>query len=513
MASQVKQNVCLIVIDGWGITDTMQGNAIANAQTPVMDKLQKEYAFHTLEASGLAVGLPAGVMGNSEVGHTTIGSGRAMFQDLVKINLSIQEDTLKSNKSLTDAMARAKNGNGRLHFLGLVSDGGVHSHIDHLLQFLRIAKDYGVPKSFIQFFSDGRDTSPTSGVTFVQKVLNYISEMNYGSLATVVGRYYAMDRDKRYDRIQIAYEGLVKVVGELTSPGSITEVMTNRYNAEGSQRQTDEFMTPIISDPEGRISNGDTLVFIDFRADRMRQISEAFGMQPQFSTDVVPTDLHVATMTQYKKQFPFPVLFPPTPPDNVIAEWLSKKELSQMHVAETEKYAHVTFFFNGGREMQFSMEDRIMVPSPKVATYDLKPEMNAEGVADEVIRAIESGKYPFVMCNFAPPDMVGHTGVYDAAVIACTVTDFNIGRIFEACEKHDYALMITADHGNAEKMVTENGSPFTAHTLYRVPLIMTRGKYKDITHDANLSDVAPTVLRIMGLDVPPEMSGQSLLAE
>ncbi|XP_028391357.1 2,3-bisphosphoglycerate-independent phosphoglycerate mutase-like [Dendronephthya gigantea] len=509
------KKACLIVIDGWGISENTEGNAIYHADTPVMDAFSKNAdQYLTLDASGLAVGLPDGLMGNSEVGHLNIGAGRVLYQDIVRINKAVQEKTLVQNKNLIAACNKAKNGNGRLHFLGLVSDGGVHSHIDHLFSFLECAKELGVPKTFVQYFADGRDTRPTSGVTYVQQVLDKIKELQYGSLALVVGRYYAMDRDKRFERNKIAFEGMVQGIGETATPDTVIEVIKKRYDAKGDDCQTDEFLKPIIVDPDGRIQDGDTLVFIDFRADRMRQIVEAFGIKPQFETDKIPKDISVNIMTQYKKEFPFPILFPPEVPKNVLAEWLSVKDVLQYHVAETEKYAHVTFFFNGGQEAQFEGEERKLVPSPKVATYDLQPEMSCDGVAKEVCGGIRCGKFPFVMCNFAAPDMVGHTGKYEPAVTACTATDLAIGKIKAACDENGYVLFITADHGNAEKMYSDQGGPHTAHTTYRVPLVMHNTDLKlacPAGYNAALCDVATTILDVMGIEQPPEMTGRSLL--
>ncbi|XP_031567339.1 2,3-bisphosphoglycerate-independent phosphoglycerate mutase-like [Actinia tenebrosa] len=512
--AEVKNKVCLIVIDGWGISEKTEGNAIYHAETPVMDSFAagKDCAYATLDASGLSVGLPDGLMGNSEVGHLNIGAGRVVYQDIVRINMAVEQRKLSTNKALAAAAERAKKSNGRFHFLGLISDGGVHSHIDQLFGLVEAVKELGVPKTFIQFFSDGRDTRPTSGVGYVQQVIDKLKELNYGSLATITGRYYAMDRDKRWERIKIAFEGLVQGKGETTTLNKCIDVIKSRYEAEGDKHETDEFLKPIIVDPEGRIQDGDTLCFFDFRADRMRQINEAIGIKPPFETDVIPKNLHHITMTEYKKEFPFDVMFPPEVPKNVLAEWLGSKKVPQYHCAETEKYAHVTFFFNGGVEAKFDLEDRKLVPSPKVPTYDLEPPMSSAGVADEVCKAIHEGKHPFVMCNFAPPDMVGHTGKYEAAVVACAATDAAIGRIYEACQKHNFTLMITSDHGNAEQMISEQGGPHTAHTTNRVPLIMTGGhKYREFTHNAALCDVAPTVLEVMGLDIPEEMTGQSLL--
>lgn len=510
----MAQKVCLIVIDGWGLSEDKKGNAILNANTPIMDGLSAaEAQALSLDASGLSVGLPAGLMGNSEVGHMNIGAGRVVYQDIVQINMAVDDKSIQTNPCFVESCNQAKSKNGRLHLLGLVSDGGVHSHIKHLLCLLEGAKKQGVTKTFVHFFGDGRDTSPTSGVNYLRKVLDHISAIQYGSLATIIGRYYAMDRDKRYERVKIAFEGLVQGKGEQTDTEKVFKVIEGRYNAPESEQQTDEFLTPIIVDGEGRIKDDDTLVCFNFRADRMREISEALGIERHFETDVVPKNLHISCMTQYKKEFPFPLLFPPSQPKNVLAEWLSSKGLTQFHCAETEKYAHVTFFFNGGREQAFALEDRLMVPSPKVATYDLQPEMSCQQVADEMIKAIASGKYPFLMNNFAPPDMVGHTGKYEPAVKAVEVTDIAIGLMKDACEKHGYVLLVTADHGNAERMIDEIGGPVTSHTTNRVPFLMTGPrKFRAVTHNAALCDVAPTVLDLMGVDVPAEMTGQSLLA-
>lgn len=506
-------NVCLIVIDGWGISDVKDGNAIHHAKTPVMDALaQKEGHYYTLEASGKFVGLPDGLMGNSEVGHMNIGCGRVMYQDIVRINMDVSTKTIVENEYFIEACKTAISNTGRLHMLGLFSDGGVHAHINHLFALLEGAKLAKVPKTFVHFFADGRDTSPTSGVNYVKQVLDKIKELGYGSLSSVIGRYYAMDRDKRYERLKLAFEGLVQGIGEKSSADNIIQAIQAHYDAPEAERQTDEFLKPIIVDPEGCIKDGDVLIFLNFRADRVRQISEAFGIERHFETDVVPKNLKIYTMTQYKKEFPFSMLYPPTVPKNVLSEWIASKSLPQFHCAETEKYAHVTFFFNGGQEKAFNLEDRLMVQSPKVATYDLQPEMNCKGVAEEMIKVIETGKYPFVMCNFAPPDMVGHTGKYDATIKGVEATDEAIGMILAACEKHGYTLVITADHGNAEKMYDPKGGPHTAHTTNKVPLCITGfRKLKNITHSAALCDVAPTVLDLMGIDKPSEMTGQSLL--
>ncbi|RWS30563.1 2:3-bisphosphoglycerate-independent phosphoglycerate mutase-like protein [Leptotrombidium deliense] len=507
--------VCLIVIDGWGISEEQKGNAIANAKTPVMTALSKrDGQYLTLDASGLSVGLPKGLMGNSEVGHMTIGSGRVIYQDIVRINMDVENQAIFQNENFVAACNQAKSAsNSRLHLLGLISDGGVHAHIDHLLSLVEGAKKHGVENLFIHFFSDGRDTSPTSGVTYIAKVLDKLKQLNYGSISTIMGRYYAMDRDKRWERIKIAYEGLVEGKGEKSSPDAVINLVKERYSRQENQ-ETDEFLKPIILNEQGMIRDNDTMIFINYRADRMRQIVETFGIKQNFEATKVPKSLKIFTMTQYKKEFPFPNLYPPAVPKNVLSEVISAKNLPQFHCAETEKYAHVTFFFNGSQEKEFALEERLMVASPKVATYDLQPEMSVAQVGAEVAKAVASGKYNFVMCNFAPPDMVGHTGKYEAAVKGVTATDEAIGTVLEACEKNNYVLLVTADHGNAEKMFDDKGGPHTAHTTNRVPFCMT-GKMKFIApqHNASLSDVAPTVLDLMNIEIPNEMGGKSLLSK
>jgi 2,3-bisphosphoglycerate-independent phosphoglycerate mutase len=405
--STVKTPVCLIVIDGWGISDKKEGNAILNANTPVMDKLWDNGIG--IEAHGLHVGLPEGLMGNSEVGHLNIGAGRVVYQDIVRINMSVDNNKIKDNEAVVNACKNANSKNGRIHLIGLVSDGGVHSHINHMFGLIKACKHHNVPKCFIQYLGDGRDTSPTSGVGFCQQTLDFLKEQEYGELATVCGRYYAMDRDKRWERLKVAYEALVGGVGEVATKDTVIDVIKKRYENE----ETDEFLKPIILSDDGRFKDNDTIIFFDYRADRMRQIVETVGIQRNFETKIPhPSGLHISTMTQYKLEFTFPLLFPPVSHKNVMAEWLAAQGCSQFHCAETEKYAHVTFFFNGGVEKMFENEERCLVPSPKVATYDLLPPMSSAGVADKMVDIINQKKHPFVMCNFAPPDMVGHTGVY-----------------------------------------------------------------------------------------------------
>lgn len=411
-------------------------------------------------------------------------------------------------ENIKGAFERAIKGNGRLHFLGLVSDGGVHGHIDHLIALLTAAKEANVPEAYVHFIGDGRDTAPKSAAGYMKQLVEAMEKLEYGKIADINGRYYAMDRDKRWERVQIAFDGMTQAKG--TEASDPVKAIEDSYG----QGVTDEFLKPIIINKEGQIKQDDTIFCFNFRSDRMREIAQAFGIAPCPFDSPVPENIELFTMTQYKGDFPFKIAFPAQSMDNVLAEWLAKNDVPQMHIAETEKYAHVTFFFNGGTEAQFEKEDRGLVPSPKVATYDLQPEMNAAGVAEEVAKALDSGKYPFVMCNFAPPDMVGHTGVYEAAVKACHATDAAIGVVLEACKRNGYALFVTADHGNAEKMLADDGkSPFTAHTCAKVPFVMADKEAK-FAKDAQgaLCDVAPTILAYMGLDIPKEMTGKSLLA-
>ncbi|BFZ59080.1 hypothetical protein YB2330_000082 [Saitoella coloradoensis] len=509
---QPKENVCLICIDGWGISPVKgtKGDAIEAAETPVMDAMQVDTPYVELSAHGLAVGLPDGLMGNSEVGHLNIGAGRVVWQDLVRIDQTIKNEKLNEVENLNKALENAKNGNGRLHFLGLVSDGGVHSHQKHLYSLLKYAKDFGVPECYIHFFGDGRDTAPKSAAGYMEQLLEKTKELGYGKLATVVGRYYAMDRDKRWERVQVAFDGLTQGKGEAAEESDAVNKINERYE----QKETDEFLKPIIfNGDDARVKDNDTLFFFNYRSDRMRELSQVFGVAPAPIDSRIPENLHITTMTQYKADFPFPVAFTPQRMDDVLAETLAKRGVKQCHIAETEKYAHVTFFFNGGTEREFDQEVRDMVPSPKVATYDKKPEMSVHGVAEQVAKRVSEGEFPFIVCNLANPDMVGHTGVYDAAVEAVTHTDKAIGAIYEACKKHNYILFVTSDHGNAEKMLSEEGTPFTAHTTAKVPFVMTSERHQFNKEKIGaLCDVAPTILDVMGLEQPSDMTGVSLLA-
>ncbi|OCH90035.1 cofactor-independent phosphoglycerate mutase [Obba rivulosa] len=516
---EVKNKVCLIVHDGWGVAPEkgMKGDAIDAGETKNMDSIAESHSYRTVAAHGVAVGLSEGLMGNSEVGHLNIGAGRIVWQDIVKIDVSIKKREFHKSDKIVESCKRAKEGNGRLHLLGLVSDGGVHSHIRHLYALLETAKEIGVPHVYIHFFGDGRDTAPRSAAGYAKDLLNFLEKEKVGQIATVVGRYYAMDRDKRWERVKVAVDALVKGDGEKAD--DVVKVIEERYKKD----ETDEFLKPIVVSEEGRIKDGDTLFFFNYRSDRMREIVTVFGLPDKPIEVDIPKDLHITTMSRYNIDFPFPVAFPPQAMTNVLAEWLAKQGVKQAHVAETEKYAHVTFFFNGGVEKQFENEDRHMIPSPKVPTYDKKPEMSVQGVADKVAELVKKGEQEFIMCNFAPPDMVGHTGVYDAAVEAITATDKAVGTVYKACEEAGYILLITADHGNAEQMINpDTGNPHTAHTTNPVPFIMTGDPKKlqfsvdkkDGEEDEGaLCDIAPTVLAVMGLPQPEEMSGRSLLAK
>lgn len=513
-------NACLIVIDGWGVpseNSPKDGDAITNAQTPVMDGFAQSATGYTeLEASSLAVGLPEGLMGNSEVGHLNIGAGRVVWQDVVRIDVSIKKGEFAKNPTIQKTLKAAKESNGRLHLCGLVSDGGVHSKQTHLNAILKAAKEYGVPKVFIHFFGDGRDTDPKSGAGYMEELLSTIKEVGIGQISTVVGRYYAMDRDKRWERNEIALKGMI--LGEGEESEDPVKTVKERYE----KGENDEFLKPIIvGGKEGRIQDGDTVFFFNYRSDRVRQITQLLGDVDRSPLPNFPyPGITLVTMTQYKLDYPFEIAFKPQHMGNVLAEWLGKLKVEQVHVAETEKYAHVTFFFNGGVEKAFPLETRDesqdLVPSNKsVATYDLAPEMSADGVANQVVKRLGDHKFPFVMNNFAPPDMVGHTGVYEAAIVGVEATDKAIGKIYEACKKEGYILFITADHGNAEEMKFPDGKPKTSHTTNKVPLIMANAPegWSLKQEGGVLGDVAPTILAAMGLPQPDEMTGESLLVK
>ena len=504
-----KTPTTLIIMDGFGLSNDTVGNAVRAANTPVLDGLFAEYAHTTLQASGLDVGLPAGQMGNSEVGHTNIGGGRVVFQDLPRITRSIEDGTFFENPAYNKAMDDCIEKGSALHLYGLHSTGGVHSTLDHLYALLKMAHIKGLKRVYIHAFLDGRDTPPTSGRDFVAKTMEKCRELGVGKIATVMGRYYAMDRDKRWDRNKLAWDAIVLGRGEqcTCSPSEYVE----QCYAKG---ETDEFLKPGIFayGNEQRVRDNDVVFFFNFRADRARQMSDAF-LYPGFDgfdREVTPR-VHYVTLTEYDAKYPSPIVFEQEQLDNIFGQIVSEAGKTQLRIAETEKYAHVTFFFNGGVETQFPGEDRILVPSPReVATYDLKPQMSAEEVADKFVDAVD--KYDVVIMNFANGDMVGHTGFVEAGVAACEAVDSAL----EKCVKKVLALggklLITADHGNAEHMRNEDGSPNTAHTTNLVDLIYVADD-KDQVNLSNgiLADVAPTLLNLMGLKQPAEMSGHSLV--
>ena len=499
-----KTPTTLIIMDGFGLANASGDNAVSLAQTPVLDRLFREYANTTLSASGLDVGLPDGQMGNSEVGHTNIGGGRVVFQDLPRISRAIDDGSFFKNEAYNKAMDNCLKNGSSLHLYGLLSDGGVHSHIQHLFALLQMAKDKGLEKVYVHCFLDGRDVSPTSGKGFVQEMCDKCAEIGVGKIATVMGRYYAMDRDKRWERVQMAYDAMV--YGEGVHNADPVDAVAKSY-ANGV---TDEFVEPVVCDSEGTIGDNDSVIFFNFRPDRAREITRAI-VDPEFDgfqREFFPTTS--VCNTEYDASLPnVLVAWPRVAVKNGLGEYLSSMGMTQLRIAETEKYAHVTFFFNGGVEKQYPGEDRVLVPSPKVATYDLQPEMSAFEVCDKCVERIESGAYDVIILNFANCDMVGHTGVLEAAVKAVETVDTCVGKVVEATLKMGGIAMITADHGNAEDMKQEDGSPMTAHTTNPVPFILC-GAGSEL-RTGRLADIAPTILDVLGLACPPEMDGRTLI--
>ena len=511
----MPKRAALIVIDGWGERDAEHGNAIKQAETPVMDGFKNGGAnWAVVEGSGLAVGLPAGTMGNSEVGHLTIGAGQVEFQDLVRINLAVEEGKMGTQAALTDAFAKAKAGSGRVHLFGLLSDGGVHSHQEHLYALIGALKAAGVPRTLLHLCMDGRDTPPTSGAGYVGALEAKLAEMGYGEISTLAGRYYAMDRDKRWERVQLAYDVMCRADGacETLPAGGAKAFVEGLY--AGEEGNKDEFVKPVGVLADGGIHDGDVFICFNFRADRAREMFEAISVAPPFETEVKRTPAVCVQFARYNSAFESPIVFPPQKLANGLSEVVAGLGLKQFHVAETEKYAHVTFFFNGGKEEPFPNEVREMKESPKVATYDLQPEMAAAEVADAMVREIAAGEHTLMICNFAPPDMVGHTGFMDKAMIATAHTDAQVGKIADACKKHDVGLFIVADHGNAETMLTDDNKPITSHSTSAVPFVgvLPSGDAKAFTRkDGGVADVAPTMLKYMEIEIPKEMTGKSFL--
>jgi 2,3-bisphosphoglycerate-independent phosphoglycerate mutase len=499
----------LMILDGWGIGDGSKADVISQVPTPNLTYYKNNFPHSKLHASGEDVGLPDGQMGNSEVGHLNIGAGRIIYQDLVKINKECKTGEIKKNKSLTEAFAYARDNGKQVHFMGLLSDGGVHSLDKHLYALCDMTNEYGLEKVFIHGFGDGRDTDPRSGVGYMKNLLHHLEKSN-GKVASFIGRYYAMDRDKRWERIKEAYDLLVN--GKGTETTDIIKTMEESYAAG----VTDEFMKPVVvtgndGRPIGTIKEGDVIVFFNYRNDRAKELTIVLTQKDMPEAGMRTIPLFYCTMTPYDATFKgLHIIYPKENAENTIGEVLSNAGRTQLRIAETEKYAHVTFFFSGGREEKFRNEERIMIPSPKVATYDLQPEMSAYGVRDAVIREIESEKFDFICLNFANGDMVGHTGVYDAIKKAVATVDECAGTVIKAAYAAGYNVMIIADHGNADRAMNDDGTPNTAHSLNPVPCILVTDKYKKID-EGILADVAPTILTIMGIPVPEEMTGKVLV--
>lgn len=507
----MEKKVILMILDGWGKSPDPKVSAIDNAQTPFIDRLYTHYSNAQLRTDGLNVGLPEGQMGNSEVGHMNLGAGRIVYQDLAKINLAVAHKTMAQEKPLIDAFQYAKDNNKAVHFLGLVSDGGVHSHTSHLKGLIDASQEFGLPKVFVHAFTDGRDVDPKSGKGFIQDLENYIQNTSV-KIASVIGRYYAMDRDKRWERVKRAYDLVVNGKGTLT----VDAVQT--IEASYQNNVTDEFIEPIVVTDENlkplaTIQNDDVVIFFNFRTDRGRELTEALSQKDFHEQNMHKLNLYYVTMTNYDDTFQnIHVIYDKDNVTETIGEVLEKAGKKQIRIAETEKYPHVTFFFSGGREIPFDGETRILRNSPKVATYDLQPEMSAFELCDALIPELQKGTVDFVCLNFANGDMVGHTGVMEAAIKACEAVDVCVKDVVEAALANKYTTIIIADHGNCETMINPDGSPNTAHTTNPVPIIMVDSQHLPI-RDGVLGDVAPTILELMGIEKPEVMTGKSLLVK
>ncbi|MCD8395823.1 MAG: 2,3-bisphosphoglycerate-independent phosphoglycerate mutase [Lachnospiraceae bacterium] len=509
----MKKPTVLMILDGYGLNEKTEGNAIAQAATPVMDNLMATCPFVQGAASGLSVGLPDGQMGNSEVGHMNMGAGRVVYQDLTRITKEIQDGDFFENPELKRAMENAKKNDSSLHMWGLLSDGGVHSHNTHVYALLQMAKNYGLKKVYVHCFLDGRDTPPASGKDYVQELTDKMQEIGVGEIGVVSGRYYAMDRDNRWDRVEKAYRALVYGEGEMANSG--VEAVAQSYEKD----VTDEFVLPTVVMKDGApvttVKDGDSVIFFNFRPDRARELTRTFCCDDFDGFDRGPR-VHVTYVCFADYDVTIPnktVAFPKISVTNTFGEYLAAHNMTQARIAETEKYAHVTFFFNGGVEAPNPGEDRILVKSPKVATYDLQPEMSAPEVCEKIVGAVTSGKYDVVITNFANPDMVGHTGVLSAAIKAIETVDECVGKVVEAVKSMDGKLFICADHGNAEQLIDyETGEPFTAHTTNPVPFILVNcGEGVGLREGGRLADIVPTLIELMGMEQPAEMTGQSLL--
>lgn len=511
MPAEESDFVVLIVMDGWGLATEGDSNAIALASTPQLDALYRRYPVTQLACSGEAVGLPANQMGNSEVGHLNLGAGRIVLQDMLRINKAIEDGSFFQNEIFKEILQKVSTRNSALHLMGLLSDGGVHSHLTHLYALLKLAKKAGLAKVYVQAILDGRDTPPQSAGQYLQALEKEMAALQIGKVASIAGRFYSMDRDRRWPRIEKAYRAYV--YGEGYRAGDSLTALAEAY----ARGETDEFVKPVVilndwGQPVALINNDDGLIFFNFRADRARQITRAFVQQDfkEFERGASPSFPYYVGFTEYEHSFPVPAVFPPEYPQATLGEVLSKAGKRQLRVAETEKYAHVTYFFNGGREEPYPGEDRILVPSPAVSTYDLQPEMSAGEVTEKVLQALEKERYDLIVINYANADMLGHTGILGAAIKAVETVDREVGRVVAKVLEKGGTVLVTADHGNAEKMM-ENGTPHTAHTNNDTPFILiTKGGGYALTRRGKLADVAPTILRLLALPIPAEMSGKPL---
>ncbi|MDR1526399.1 MAG: 2,3-bisphosphoglycerate-independent phosphoglycerate mutase [Dysgonamonadaceae bacterium] len=505
-----KSKALLVILDGWGLGDHTKRDVISSTPTPYWDYLLKTYPGSQLQASGENVGLPDGQMGNSEVGHLNIGAGRVVYQDLVKINIAARSNSILENPEIKRACSYARENKKQIHLLGLVSNGGVHSSLEHLFKLTEISKIYGIEKTYVHCFMDGRDTDPKSGAGFIRELENHLKQTT-GEIASIVGRYYAMDRDKRWERVKVAYDLLVNGIGTPTEDP--VEAMEQSY----AQGVTDEFIKPIVCVKDGKpvsvIEEGDVVIFFNFRNDRAKELTIVLTQQdmPEQGMHTIPNLLY-CTMTPYDPTFKnMHILFDKDNVDNTLGEYLSERGFKQLHMAETEKYAHVTFFFNGGREAPYPGEERILVASPKVATYDLKPEMSAYEVKDQLVAAIQTQQFDFIVVNFANGDMVGHTGVYEAIEKAVIAVDACLKDTIEAAKANGYETIIIADHGNADYALNNDNTPNTAHSLNPVPFIFVSDNKQAHVDNGKLADVAPSILHILGLEQPKEMTGHNLI--
>lgn len=505
-----KKRAILVIMDGWGEGKVPTADAIAQAQTPFVSSLYNKYPHSNLVTCGEAVGLPDGQMGNSEVGHLNIGAGRIVYQELQRINVAARDGELAGNAVLLDTLAYAKNNDKALHLIGLVSNGGVHSHIEHLKTLTSIAKAQGLEKVYIHAFTDGRDTDPKSGLGFLEDLQAHLQKST-GKIASVTGRYYAMDRDKRWERVKLAYDALVH------GTGTGTHDLLTAVKASYAEGVTDEFIKPVIvldqaGNPVATIQNGDAVLCFNFRTDRCREITQALTQEAFPDFDMKPLEVYYTTMTEYDKTYKnVHVIFENDNLNMTLGEVLAKDGYTQVRIAETEKYPHVSFFFSGGREKEFDGERRIMIPSPKVATYDLKPEMSANEVTDAIVPVLQEKSADFIALNFANADMVGHTGVFSAAIKAVETVDHCVSRVVAAALASNYTVFLTADHGNADYMINDDGTPNTAHTLNLVPLFIISNDFQGKVKDGKLGDIAPTILHFMGLPIPKEMTGTVLV--